>query len=73
MASPRWSSITLRNTTQARLRAYRIDGKSYDDVLVELMDRQPAEEFLLAHLRALRRAGSRAAPARAPRPRAPKA
>jgi len=49
------TTVPVKPETLARLRSYKVRGATYDDVLNELMDDHPPREFLLEHLRRLKR------------------
>jgi hypothetical protein len=48
------TTIPVKPDTLARLRAYKIGGSTYDDVLNDLMDDRPPEGFIREHLRRLK-------------------
>lgn len=48
------TTVTVQPATLERLRQYKAGGKTYDDVLNELMDALPPRRFLEAHLKALK-------------------
>ena len=48
------TSVAVSPETLRRLKSYKIGGPSYDDVLNDLMDAQPPEEFIREHLRRLK-------------------
>ena len=49
-----YTTITLRKATLDKLRGYKVGGASYDDLINDLLDVHPPEEFFLEHLRRLR-------------------
>lgn len=49
-----FTTVPVKPETLRRLRAYKLGGKSYDDVLNELMDERPPAAFLREHLRRLK-------------------
>lgn len=54
MSPEPFTTIPVRRDTLRRLKAYKVGGKTYDDVLNELMEDQPSEDFIQEHLRRLR-------------------
>jgi hypothetical protein len=48
------TTIPVKPETLARLRAYKLGGSTYDDVLNDLMDDRPPEGFIREHLRRLK-------------------
>jgi len=48
------TTVPVRPETLRRLRAYKVGGATYDDVLNNLMDDTPPEAFIREHLRRLR-------------------
>jgi len=44
----------VKPETLARLRAYKLGGSTYDDVLNDLMDNRPPAGFIREHLRRLK-------------------
>ncbi|MEM3086488.1 MAG: hypothetical protein QXO51_01420 [Halobacteria archaeon] len=48
------TTVSLKPETLASLRAYKVGGASYDDVLNDLMDDHPPATFVQEHLRRLR-------------------
>lgn len=54
MPSAAFTSLSLKPSTLRRLRAYKVAGMSYDDVLNDLMDEQPTAAFWKEHERRLR-------------------
>ncbi len=54
MPSASFTTLSIKPTTLRRLRAYKMDGKSYDEVLNQFMDEWPTREFIEEHLRAVR-------------------
>jgi hypothetical protein len=53
MPGPSFTSLSVKPSTLRRLRAYKVAGMSYDDVLNDLMDEQPTEAFWKEHARRL--------------------
>lgn len=49
MAREPYHTVPVRRPTWERLKAYRVGGQSYDDVLNDLMDRVPLEKHLAGH------------------------
>lgn len=49
-----YTSIPVKPQTLERLRAYKVGGKSYDDLLNEMMDEIVPEALYQEHLRRLR-------------------
>lgn len=49
-----FTTVPVKPGTLRRLRAYKVDGKSYDDVLNEFMDDIPTKAFIQEHYRRLR-------------------
>jgi len=49
-----FTSVPVKPRTLRRLRAYKTGGKSYDQVLNDLMDEFPPESWIKEHLRRLR-------------------
>lgn len=49
-----FTTIPVKPDTLVRLRNYKVGGASYDDVLNDLMDDHPPEEFLREMLRRLK-------------------
>lgn len=49
-----FTTVPVKPETLRRLRAYKIGGKTYDDVLNEFMDENPPAEFLAEHIRRLK-------------------
>ena len=49
-----YTTIPVRKETLDRLKGYKIDGASYDDLINDLLEVHPPEEFLLEHLKRLR-------------------
>ena len=45
MAREPYHTVPVRRNTWERLKAYRLGGSSYDDVLNDLMDRVPLESY----------------------------
>lgn len=54
MPSASFTTLSLKPKTLRRLRAYKVAGMTYDDVLNDLMDEQPTAEFWKEHERRLR-------------------
>jgi hypothetical protein len=54
MPSPAFTTLSIKPTTLRRLRAYKVAGLTYDDVLNDLMDEQPTEAFWKEHARRLK-------------------
>lgn len=56
MESPKreYTTLPVRRETLRRLRGYKVGGVSYDQLLNDLLDAHPPEEFFLEHLRRLR-------------------
>ena len=48
------TTVPVKPETLSKLRAYKVGGATYDDVLNELMDEQPPEAFIREHLRRLK-------------------
>ena len=48
------TTIPVKPETLARLRAYKLGGSTYDDVLNDLMDDRPPAGFIREHLRRLK-------------------
>lgn len=48
------TTIPVRRQTLERLRAYKVGGASYDDLINDLLATHPPEEFFLEHVRRLR-------------------
>ena len=48
------TTVPVKPETLARLRAYKVGGATYDDVLNYLMDDRPPEGFIREHLRRLK-------------------
>ena len=48
------TTIPVKPETLARLRAYKVGGSTYDDVLNDLMDDRPPMGFIREHLRRLK-------------------
>ncbi|MBU7004160.1 MAG: hypothetical protein HXS50_01240 [Theionarchaea archaeon] len=44
----------MRKETPDRLKGYKIGGASYDELINDLLEVHPPEEFFLEHLRRLR-------------------
>lgn len=56
MAREPYHTVPVRRNTWERLKAYRMGGASYDDVLNDLMDQVPLESYAAKYL-ARRRTG----------------
>jgi len=54
MASMTSTSVAVTPETLRRLKSYKIGGRSYDDILNDLMDAQPPEDFIREHLRRMK-------------------
>lgn len=50
-----YTTVPVRRETLRRLRGYKVGGISYDELLNDLLDAHPPEEFFLEHLRRLTR------------------
>jgi hypothetical protein len=48
------TTVPVKPETLARLRAYKVGGSTYDDVLNDLMDERPPIGFIQEHLRRLK-------------------
>jgi hypothetical protein len=48
------TTVPVKPETLTRLRAYKVGGSTYDDVLNELMDERPPIGFIQEHLRRLK-------------------
>ncbi len=48
------TTVSLKPGTLTALRAYKVGGASFDDVINELMDEHPPAAFIREHLRRLR-------------------
>lgn len=48
------TTIPVQRQTLERLRAYKVGGASYDDLINDLLATHPPEEFFLEHVRRLR-------------------
>ncbi|HKZ48581.1 MAG TPA: hypothetical protein VJ397_07330 [Thermoplasmata archaeon] len=48
------TTVPVKPETLSKLRAYKVGGATYDDVLNEFMDEQPPEAFIREHLRRLK-------------------
>ena len=55
MLSDRPTTITVKTSTLRSLAIYKLGGKTYDDVLRDLMDEVPPETFLKWARRELKR------------------
>lgn len=49
-----YTTIPVRKETLARLKGYKVGGATYDDLINDLLEVHPPEEFFLEHLRRLR-------------------
>ena len=54
LMSRAFTSVPVKPRTLRRLRDYKVGGKSYDDVLNDLMDELPAQKVVAEWLRRLR-------------------
>ena len=50
-----YTTLPVRKETLRRLKGYKVGGVSYDELLNDLLDAHPPEEFFLEHLRRLKR------------------
>ena len=50
MAREPYHTVPVRRGTWDRLKAYRMGGASYDDVLNELMDHYPLDAYVAQYL-----------------------
>ncbi len=48
------TTVPVKHETLRRLRAYKVGGATYDEVLNDLMDDNPPGAFIREHLRRLR-------------------
>lgn len=55
-----YTTLPVRTDTLRRLKGYKVGGVSYDQLLNDLLDAHPPEEFFLEHLRRLKREPRRA-------------
>ena len=55
-----YTTLPVRKETLRRLKGYKVGGVSYDELLNDLLDAHPSEEFFLEHLRRLKREPRRA-------------
>lgn len=55
-----YTTLPVRTETLRRLKGYKVGGVSYDQLLNDLLDAHPPEEFFLEHLRRLNREPRRA-------------
>ncbi|HEX2021888.1 MAG TPA: hypothetical protein VHH36_04200 [Candidatus Thermoplasmatota archaeon] len=62
MAREPYHTVPVRRNTWERLKAYRMGGASYDDVLNDLMDRVSLEEYAARYLAKRRAPGDERAP-----------
>lgn len=53
MPGSSFTTLSIKPKTLRRLKAYKVAGMSYDDVLNDLMDEQPTEAFWKEHRRRL--------------------
>jgi len=44
-ATSRYTSVPVRATTLNALRAYRVGGKSYDEIILDFIEGNPPESF----------------------------
>ena len=49
-----YTTIPVRKETLDKLKGYKVGGASYDDLINDLLEVHPPEEFFLEHLRRLR-------------------
>ena len=49
-----YTTLPVRKETLRRLKGYKVGGVSYDDLLNDLLDAHPPEEFFWKHLRRLK-------------------
>jgi hypothetical protein len=49
-----YTTIPVRKETLDRLKGYKVGGATYDDLINDLLEVHPPEEFFLEHLRRLR-------------------
>ena len=49
-----YTTLPVRKETLRRLKGYKVGGVSYDELLNDLLDAHPPEEFFLEHLRRLK-------------------
>jgi len=49
-----YTTIPVRKETLDKLKGYKVGGVSYDDLINDLLEVHPPEEFFLEHLRRLR-------------------
>jgi len=59
-SSRKYTTLPIRAETLRRLKGYKVGGVSYDELLNDLLDAHPPEEFFLEHLRRLNREPRRA-------------
>ena len=57
MPSSSFTTLSVKPSTLRRLRAYKVAGMTYDDVLNEFMDERPTAAFWKEHERRLRDEG----------------
>jgi hypothetical protein len=50
-----WHTVPVRRNTWERLKAYRLGGASYDDVLNDLLDEVPLETYAARYLASKKR------------------
>ncbi len=48
------TTVPVKPETLSKLRAYKVGGATYDDILNEFMDERPPEAFIQEHLRRLK-------------------
>ena len=53
-SSTKYTTIPVRQDTLDKLRGYKVGGATYDDLINDLLNVHPPEEFFLEHLRRLR-------------------
>ena len=49
-----YTTLPVRKETLRRLKGYKVGGVSYDELLNDLLDAHPREEFFMEHLRRLK-------------------
>ena len=54
MPGASFTSLSLKPTTLRQLRAYKVGGMTYDDVLQQLMEETPPAKFIEWHLQQVR-------------------
>ncbi len=55
--SARYTSLPVRPETLRRLKMYKTGGASYDDLINDLLDAHPPEEFFREQIRRLKEPG----------------